>query len=190
LSKQSKPNIGLFVAIGVAATLVLTVISQYFTYQALGVRSENTIEATWNNNKQILGTYTTKVQEIAQVPSMARDDLTKVMEAAFQGRYGEKGSQATMQWIKESYPGQLDPKLYTRIQDVMDSGRTDFSENQKTLIDKKQTYQSQLDTAWSGFWLKMAGFPKKDLSKFNIITSTAAEHSFSTGVDDGVRIRP
>ena len=187
-------NNGLLIALGTVIGVIVLVIAifvmNYAGSVAYGAQQERTLQATLDNNKQILGNYTTRVAEMAQVPGMQRDDLAKVMQAAFEGRYGANGSGATVQWIKENYPGQLDSKLYRNIQDTIESGRLDFQANQTKLLDEKRVYQTNLDYVFKGFWLHLAGYPKIDLSKITVVTSTAAENSFKTGVDDGVKLRP
>jgi hypothetical protein len=153
------------------------------------VRAERDIQATWENNQNILGTYTTKISEMAQVPGMQTDALKEVMKAAFEGRYGDNGSQAVVQWIREAYPGQVDNKLYQRLMETMDAGRTEFRDNQTSLISKKAEYETKLGTLPDSLFLSLAGFPKKDLSQFNVVISSAAQKSFQTGIDDGVQLR-
>jgi Tfp pilus assembly protein PilV len=160
---------------------------QYANTVAYGTRTEAGIEATWQNNTNILGTYTTKISEMAQVPSMARNDLTKVLKAAF-GDQGRAGSQAAVQFVREAYPGTMDATLYRRLQETMEAGRNEFRDNQTKLIDQKRDYEVSLGTVWTGGWLKMAGFPRKDMTKFNIVTSSSAQESFRTGVDNGVKL--
>lgn len=179
---------GLGIGVGLLALLIVGVIS-YASAVAFGAQHENGIKATYENNKQILGSYTTRVAEMAQVPEMARDDLAAVMESAFNGRYGENGSQAAVQLIVEAYPGQIDPALYRNLQTTIEAGRIEFRDNQTILIDKKRTYQQNLDYVFKGFWLRMAGYPKINLDDYNVVTSTSAERSFETGRDDGVTLR-
>lgn len=178
----------LIVVVGFLALAIFGFVS-YSSAVAYGAQAEAQISTTWENNKQILGNYTTKVSEMAQVPDMQRDDLAKVMEAAFSGRYGDDGSRAAMQWIREAYPGQLDAQLYRNLQSVIESGRDEFKANQTRLLDQKRVYQTNLNYLIKGFWLRLAGYPKIDLAKFNVVTSTQAEQSFQTGVDNGVTLR-
>lgn len=185
---MKKNVIGISVAV-TAAALLLFVGVNWVGAANTGARMENQIEATQDDNRQILGQYTTRIAEMAQVPAMARDDLSKVMTDALSARYGENGSQAVFQWIKEEYPGQQDPQLYRNIQTEMSSGRIAFAANQTRLLDQKRIYENKLDQPISGFWLRLAGYPKTDLSAITIVSSTAANRAFETGVDDGVTLR-
>ncbi len=185
----NKLPVGWIIA-GVVALAVVFGIGGLFSANNYAVRAEREIQATWENNTNILGTYTTKIAEMAQVPGMQTDALKEVMRAAMEGRYGDNGSRAAVQWIREAYPGQVDNKLYQRLMETMDAGRTEFRDNQTRLIDQKREYETQLGTLPRSFFLSLMGFPKHDLSKYNVVISSSAQKSFNTGIDDGVKLRP
>lgn len=187
---MKKPKTGLFVAIGAAVALVATILISYSSAVAFGAQQETGIKATYANNRNILANYTTRIGEMAQIPAMARDDLSKVMRDAFEGRYGENGSQAAVQLIVEAYPGQIDPQLYRNIQTAVEAGRIEFRDNQTKLIDQKRTYELNLSYVWKGLWLRLAGYPKIDLDDYPVVSSTRADQVFATGVDDGLTLRP
>lgn len=178
-----------FIGLGLVAATVLFAFITAGNFSAEATRQENQIKATYANNEQILGTYTTKISEMAQIPDMAKEDLKEVMKASFEGRYGPDGSQATMQWIREAYPGAIDPVLYRNLQTEIASGRNDFMANQTILIDQKRIYQTNLDYMYKGFVLKFLGFPKINLDDYKAVTSTAAKKSFETGVDNGLTLK-
>lgn len=179
-----------FIFIGLFALFTLYGVTSFISAYNLGNRQEQLLKASLTENKNVLANYTTKIVEMAQVPEMQRDDLTKVIRDAMQGRYGDKGSQATFQFIKEAYPGTLDNTLYQRLQATMEAGRNDFSEAQKKLIDRKRVYETQLGGFPTGFWLHMAGYPKIDLDSIKIITNSHTENAYDTGKDEGVKLRP
>lgn len=174
---------------GVGVLALVLFIGGFVGANNYAVRAERQIQATWENNTNILGTYTTKISEMAQVPGMQTDALKEVMKAAFEGRYGDNGSRAAVQWIREAYPGQVDNSLYQRLMETMDAGRTEFRNNQTKLISQKAEYETKLGTLPDSIFLSLAGFPKKDLSKFNVVISSSAQKSFETGIDDGVKLR-
>lgn len=190
MTETSKgPPIGLFVGIGVVLAIIATLVISYSSAVAFGAQQETGIKRTYANNRNILANYTTRIGEMAQIPEMARDDLSKVITDAFQGRYGENGSQASVQLIVEAYPGQIDPQLYRSIQTAMEAGRIEFKDNQTKLIDQKANYELNLSYVWKGMWLRMAGYPKIDLDDYKIISSSQADRSFETGIDNGVQLR-
>lgn len=176
---------------GIFAVMVLVVVGvfgSYVSYHNLGTRSEKQLEAVWLENKVVLNTYTTKVQEVAQVPAMYKSDLQDIVRQTFEGRYGKDGSKAVFQWIQEKNMN-LDPQLYRQIQQVMESGRNDFQTSQKSLIDVKRTYETQLEMFWSGLWLGFAGFPKTDLNKYKIVVLEDVDAKFESGKDEVIKLR-
>lgn len=170
----------LAVVIGTVAIAGAVLFGSYVTAVNYGAQAEAGIKAAYENNQNILAQYSQKVREVAQVPAMYTEDFTKVTKAAIEGRYGADGSKAVFQWLKEQNP-QLDSKVYTKIQQVVESGRDEFKNAQTVLIDKKRVYETSLNTFWRGMWLRIAGFPKIDMEKYHIITTTETESIFATG---------
>jgi len=129
------------------------------------------------------------VAEAAQVPAMYRDDLTKVVNAAIQGRYGEGGSKAVFQWLHEQNPT-IDSTMYTKIQQIIEAGRDRFENNQKELVDVTRQYKTALGSFPKGVVLKIVGYPRIDLEKYKVITDSATESAFATGNEEAMTLRP
>lgn len=172
-------------------TLGLTAIwiaSTYVSSYNLGNRYENRIVASHDNLKNILSQYQIKISEMAQVPDMYKDDMKEVISAAIQGRYGEGGSKAVFQWLKEQNPS-LDVSVYSKIQIAIEGGRDRFTNEQTIFIDTKRAYETELGSLITGTFLRFAGYPKINLSDYNIVTNVATEKAFETGVDEPVKLR-
>lgn len=185
---MSKTLVVVLSVVGMLIVTALVLVGSYVSNANYGNEAEREIQATYDNNKQILGQYTLKVKEAASVPDMYRDDLQKVMVTALSARYGKSGSTAVMQWIKEqNIP--YDSTLYVKIQQIIEAGRNEFQNNQTRLIDEKRVYQTNLGYVWKGFWLRLAGYPKIDLSKYNTVTTDSALKAFDSGVDTPVKLR-
>jgi hypothetical protein len=176
-------HVGLIVSGCIVVVVGIFLVANYISFANEGVKHEEGIKAAYEDNKNVLGQYSLKVVEAAGVTSKFAEDLTEVTTAALSGRYGENGSQATFQWIKENYPGTLDPALYGKVQQIIESGRTDFQNKQTALNDRKRVYNERLAFFWSGLWLGFAGYPKIDLDEYKIITSQHAVDSFENGVE-------
>lgn len=179
---------GVIAAITVGAVLLVSVPS-YISAANYGNRTENALKAKMEDNENIYANGTQKVMEIAQVPTMYKNDLKEIVTAAIQGRYGENGSQATFQWLKEQNPG-LDSAMYVEIQQVIESFRDEFKNAQTQMLDQRRAYENALGYVWQGFWLNMAGYPKIDLNKFTIVTTDKARQTFETKRDTGIQLRP
>ena len=177
-----------FVLTGIVAAIGLVVcVGSYVSNANYGNRTEQAIKSTYEDNKNILGTCTNKILEVAQVPGMYRDDLMKVVSAEMQGRYqGEKGKLAN--FIQERSLN-YDSSLYHRVQNEMTACSNRFESAQSKLIDQKRAYQTSLGNVWSGMWLGMAGYPKVDLDKFNIVLAEDTQQIFETGKRSPIRLR-
>lgn len=187
-------NVALAIAIG-AAVLVGGVavvgIGTYVSYANKGVTFENGIKAEYDNNRAVLAQYSLKVKEAMGVTDAYTADFAAVVEGAMEGRYGEDGVDAVMTWIKENYPGQFDSSLYVQVQRIIEAGRTDFQNQQMGLIDRCRVYNNNLEYVWSGFWLKLAGYPRNAEELKKMCTPIQSEHSqktFDSGIDTGIEI--
>lgn len=182
----------LLVVLSIKLVIVLalagTVVGLYISNANYANQMENRVVAQYDVNRNVLSNYTSRIMEMAQLPAMARDDLQQIVEATFQGRYGENGSQAVFQFIQEQNMS-IDPQLYRNIQTSMEAGRNEFQTNQNRLIDLKRQYETSMGYVVKGFFIKMAGYPKIDLNKYNIIIEATTQERFETGVDRAIQLR-
>ncbi len=181
-------NVKTLTTIGASVAVVGVLAISYISAFNAGNKAEQGIKAAYTDNTNVLSQYTLKISEAAQIPAMQRDDLTKVVQASLSARYGENGSQAAMQWLKEQNP-QIDSTVYTKLQQMIEAGRNDFTVAQTKLIDRKRGYETQLGSFWRGTWLSAAGYPKVNLADYKIVVSSQAKKTFETGVDEGIKLR-
>lgn len=149
---------------------------------------EQNIVAAYDNNRNILAQYQQKVIEASQVSEFYANDLKEVVSAALEGRYGTNGAKAVFQAISEQNPN-VDSAVYLKIQQIIDSGRKDFEVAQTRLIDNRRIYQTNLGYFWTGTMLKFAGYPKIDLSKYDIVTTANVEQTFETKKEEPLKLR-
>lgn len=175
--------------LGVVIALGVLIVGVLISANNTAAAFDASVKYQHSNNKNVLASFNQKVLEVAQVPEMMRDDLVKVATAALQGRYGADGSKAVFQMLKEQNPT-LDPSLYTKIQQVIESGRTEFQTSQTRLLDIKRSYETALTSAPQGPLMKLLGFPKVPLDSYNIVTTGRVERAFESGKEDGpIRLR-
>ncbi len=179
--------IALIGVVGFALMLTIGVVLTYVKWANYGNQTENHLESIWENNKNISGQYAIKLQEIAQVPKMYQAGLKDVVESALKARYGADGNKATVAFLQE-HAINFDPSMYSKIQQVIESGRNEFQSEQTRLIDAKNAYKNNLGDVWSGFWLKQAGYPKVDLAKYKPVVAATTDQEFKAGVQEPINL--
>lgn len=183
-------NATTLVIIGVIAALVIGLFMAYVSAHNTANRLEQTIKSEAKNNENILATYGQKVQEAAQVPGMATADIVAISKAAIGGRYGENGSQAAVQMIREQNPT-VDPSLYKNLQQIIEAGRDEFKTHQTRLIEAKRVYEVELGSFFTGKFMSMAGYPKINLDDYKVVSTGRAEDAFRTGREEApIQLRP
>src|SRR3990167_3376197 len=132
---------GVAAIIGVIVLTASTLILGFLAFQNGAAQHENGIKAQYTQNQNSYDNGYKKVLEVSQVTEAYAGDLETVYRAAIEGRYGDNGSQAVMQWITEQNPS-LDPSLYRQIQQTIEGFRNQFQQEQKQLISRKQAYEN------------------------------------------------
>lgn len=178
------------ILVGLTLAVIAVLALNYISAHNTGNQFENRLKAEYENNQNILSQYSQKLMEAVQVPDMMRDDLVKVSRAALEGRYGENGSQAIFQAIAEQNP-QVSEALYIKLQQLIESGRDEFKNAQTRLIDTRRAYETALGSFWQGMWLRIAGYPREDLSKYKAVIIDRVEETFRTGKESApLQLRP
>ena len=109
------------------------------------------------------------------------DMVIKALEVSMGGRYGANGSQAAMQWIKEQNPT-IDPKMFEKLQQVIEAGYNKFEAVQRKKIDMVAVYQKQATNFPGLIFAGIFNFPKKPFDELGrIITSAETKIDFEKG---------
>lgn len=180
------------VVAGMASILVIGAVAagSYITSHNAANQYERSIVASHRNNQNVLGNCTVKIQEIAQIPAMYRDDLAAVIKVAVQKQGASvEGGQMVNQWVRESRLVQMDPTMYNKIGTAIESCSNEFTHHQTILLDKKRSYETQLGTFWTGRWMRFAGFPKIVLSDYDIVVATETKDTFDSGIRNPIKLR-
>lgn len=141
---------------------------------------ETDIKAKYTNNRNVYDNGWKKVKEVAQIPDMQVEALQKVFETAITARYGKDGSKALFQFLVEQNPN-LDQSTFIKIQQDVEAFRIEFASNQTGLVSQKQAYERFLTATTEGrFYNTFAGYPRIDLTLYDIVTSEKTEREFKS----------
>lgn len=176
--------------------LVLFLFGAGTTVYAVSVRNtfvklENSIVASYDESKNVHTNYVLKIKEMAQVPKMATDQLATVIREAIQGRYGDDGSKAVVQFIREQNPT-ISPALYENIQKEIAGGRSDFKAAITRVTDQKRVAKDMLDDTVGGFFLSLMGMPRLNIGynggkdDYPVIMSEQSAETYKSGIDKGI----
>lgn len=175
--------------VGVVVVGALLLVFGYIGFSNDANKFEVDIKAKYADNKNVYDNGYKKVKEVAQVPDLQVEALQKVYATAMTGRYGADGSKALFQFIKEQNPT-LDQTTFLKIQQDIEAFRNEFQSNQTALVSRKQAYETFLTATTSGrFYNSFAGYPRIDLTKFDIVTSDRTEKTFDTKRDEPLDLK-
>lgn len=177
---------GKIVVLAVLGLLVLFVFG--YGCGALGyrqdcVKAEAGIEAQYKQNQNNYDQMWKKFKEVAVVPERYVAALKDLWSKTMTARYGDGGAKAMFQFIGEQNPN-LDSAVYTQLQRTIEAGRNSFMADQQQLLDKKRQYEVLLKGTSSLFYNMWFGFPRMDLSKYDIVTSEKTEKVFESKKDN------
>ena len=137
---NEKSGKGTLAVLGIAGAFVLvcivTIVLGAIGFYNGAVNLETGIKASYSDNQNVYDNYSKKVMEAAQIPEKYESALKEIYKVAIGARYGKQGSKAVFQWIQEHNPT-VDSAVYTKVQDIIESGRNEFQANQTSLIKRK-----------------------------------------------------
>jgi hypothetical protein len=175
------------VILGSVGLLAIFLIGGFFGYRTDCIRAENKLDAQYSQDKNNYDNMRKKFMETAQVNQKYSDDMKEIWSNAMSGRYGADGSKALFQFVKEHNPT-LDSSIYTKLMSIIEAGRNSFEADQKQLLDIKNMYKDLLGSTRGLLYNWALGFPRCDLSKYDIVTSSSTEEAFKTKQADEIDV--
>ncbi len=170
---------------GVFLLLIIGLVFGYVGFSNDANGFEVDIPAQYQQMKNVYDNGWKQVMETSQVADNYTEQMKDVWQAALTGRYGSKGSQAVLQFIKEANPN-IDPSLEKKVQEQIESFHSTFSASQTKIISEKQAYGRYLQATTSGRFYNSVGHyphircgvPDGTEDKYAILTSDKTETDF------------
>ena len=163
---------GAFVVLAILIVFIMN-ISYNNTAQAL----KTDIDAQYKKIETDYEKMSRVILQQAGILNKYSEDFKEIYKNMMTGRYGEKGSQAMWQWIKEQNP-QIDASLYAKLMVTVEAQRTTFSRKQEQVAAMVAEYNKLLVTA-PAKW-----FVSGEKLEARIVSSSNTKVIMETGVDD------
>lgn len=191
--------------VGIGAVVFLAIfIGSCVSFRSTAVSLESATKAQYQKNQVSYDTFWKSVKETAQVSDEYKEAFKEILVDDTKARYGKDGAGAAFLMINER-PVAFDDKVYTKLIQLIESGRADFKQSQLDLLAKQQAYETHLGSLSGGVFAGMLGFPKEitgDLAPpfdkdgdgrmtvldYKVVTSAKTEQAFATAKDDEVDI--
>jgi len=189
------------IAVGLVVVLAVLVFGSlgigYVGFSNDANRFEADIPAQYVQMQNVYDNGWKEVMETSQVPENYTEDMKNVWQASLTGRYGANGSQAVLQFIKESNPN-MDASLYKQVQEKIEEFHSTFSTSQTRIISLKQSYNQYLTATTSGRFYNMVGhyphlrvgIPYGSVDDFAILTSGKTTQDFKNHSAEVLQLRP
>lgn len=167
-----------YLSLGAAGVVIITLFVMYSSYSNQEVELRNQITAVQRDLHNELDATTKKISQTAQVTAAQMSTFKDIIVGNSRERGGSKGSLATM--VHESAPD-LAPTTasFTNLQNIISGARDHYAQQQKLLLGLKEEHDNVRLKIPSSFFV--GGRPEIIVV---IVTSSRAEESFRTGVDD------
>lgn len=117
--------------------------------------------------------------------------LLEIMHRGTNGRYGKDGAQQAILFLTENYPN-MDTELRQQYIRGIEAGYAKFADKQRRKLEMMRNYKHQTDplTPFTGPIAVQYGFPRVDLSKYDVILAKEAKQADVTKEFDATDIDP
>jgi hypothetical protein len=188
MKKHQRGSVALIV-LGVIAAVLIIVIGMAVSIRNSYTGLENGIVAADQSRQTTLSNLSQKVKEVIGIRSMSVDDIKATVNEQIHARSGDKNPIVNMVREQNIAPS---PEMYTKIINIIDSGRAGFLQSEKMLIDRKRVACDTVRKFPHGMILGFFGLPHLhtgcdgDTDDFKVLLNSNASESFKTGEDKGL----
>ena len=119
------------------------------------------------------------ISQQAQVLDKYADDFKEIYKGMMTGRYGDGGSKAMWQWLKEHNP-EIDASIYKKIMTTVEATRTSFEREQRRLSEMAASHM-KLYVTKPAKW-----FVNGEPVEIQIVSSKKTKKVMETGEENDV----
>lgn len=159
--------------------------SMYISNSNYSNNSEKFIIYQYKNLQNISSNYALRIIEMSKANKNYVNDLSKIINDNFNGRYGANGNNAIISFLHENNVA-LDSSITKKIIDSIESGRIEFAFAQTKFLDSVRSYRTSIDNFVQGYFIKKAGYPKINFDEYDIIVDQSSINKFENKIDKPV----
>lgn len=146
----------------------------WYTVNKTATKMENSLEAKLESNKNELSSYSTKVQEIAQIAKLSIDSQQKLMKIANETRYGGAGNNVAQVINENNIP--MDLQTLNEFTTIVRTERDRYRNVQNELRDQVRQYKD----LWASPINAMMLHPQIDLKQFELVINQYTDNAYKT----------
>jgi len=170
----------LFGFVGLIITFALIALIAYFTISNGEIRLRNEVEAQKKNVEAVFDNTWKIIQQQAQVSDQYKEAFREIYTGIMEERYDNARGGALFSWITEQNPN-FDIGLYANLQNSIEAQRTNFTREQKKLIDLKREHDVYLTVFPNSIFV--GGRSKIEII---IITSAKTQEVYKTSQENDI----
>ena len=172
----------IFGAIGTVVAFLLIAVIAFFTISNGEIRLRNEVEAQKKNVTAVFDNTWKIIQQQAGVSDQYKDSFKEIYIGIMEERYDNARGGAVFSWITEQNPN-FDTKLYANLQTSIEAQRTNFTREQKKLIDLQREHTTYLQVFPNSIFV--GGRSKIEIT---IITSAKTEEVYKTSQENDIEL--
>lgn len=139
------------------------------------------IEALHRDSQNVHAMVTTSLKSQGSVAEKYTDSVIKALEVSMQGRYGQGGSQAAVQWLKEQNPT-IDAEIFKKLTSAIEASYVKFGNTQTAKLDAIRQYKASIKKFPGNMVASYFGFTEDTIKSYDmVVTTQATGAAFNTG---------
>lgn len=181
---ENKKTIVILGIVGLLGVTILISLLLFWAQRGNAVSLTNQIEAQHKTNQSEYDNMWKKFKEMTQVTELQAQQVKEVYQDLIAGRY-EGDENLAVKSIVESNPN-FDTNLYQALSNQIAADRTNFSNNQKKVIDKINIYNTYIEHE-AVFMAMIFNFKKINTDDY-VLISKKTKNAYENLEDDEIKL--
>ena len=161
-SERNNKKIRYLILSGGLLPILLAGVISHVTASALGELSESRIKASQVQLGIIVSKFIDTLQDLALDTEIRPAGLMPLIESHLSANPARPDNREVFEWLKTRQTSMSDFR-HDKIDELILEARKDYQSNLAELQHVRETYRNHIDSLYSGFWLRINGYPTMEL---------------------------